>query len=452
MIKNNLVNNLLRLEVAKKGQTATFAFIGFAVISFVYGYGCVRFLLLIKILSALLLIIATIRYFLYDRIIKKNSITQKEWYATVVLIMLNGIGNGAILWLAAFELQMSGVHFVVTTTMVAGLVGASMVTLAYFTMLFIPFQLFLLVPQVSTIFYLYFSHGLNFLPLIGLYLMYFAYQVKQFRTYHSDLVKLFNYQVELEEKNVELNASKDIIIEQTSQLIHASRLAIVGEISAGIAHEINNPLAIISSSSHLLSRFSKSQEFDNMLLTRYLGKINKSTERISSIVKGLKYFSSQSDERDPKKNCFIKSIIEETTPFCMDHLNSFDIKFQVENIPNLMINCHPVQISQVLINLLKNASDALVENETMDKWISISFREDGEYFYFIVSNSGDKISHEVASRIFNPFFTTKNTGTGLGLSISQTIMKDHGGELYVDVNNYNNTTFVMKHPIDNFLH
>ena len=452
MIKNNLVINLLRLEVVKKGQTATFAFLGFSIISFIYGYGSVRFLPLIKSLSVLLFVIAIIRYFLYDKVIKKNSITKKEWFVTVFLIMLNGLGNGFILWLAAFELKMSGVHFVVTTTMVAGLVGASMVTLAYFAILFIPFQIFLLLPQVLTILYLYYSQGLNFLPLIILYTMYFAYQIKQFRTYHRDLVKFFIYQVELEEKNIELSASKDIIIEQTSQLIHASRLAVVGEISAGIAHEINNPLAIISSSSHLLSRFSKSHEFDNILLTRYLGKINKSTERISSIVKGLKYFSSQREERDPKKNYFIKNIIDETTPFCMDLLNSFDIKFQVESIPNLMINCHPVQISQVLINLLKNASDALVENETVDKWISINFREDGEYFYFIVSNSGDQISHEVASRIFNPFFTTKNTGTGLGLSISQTIMKDHGGELYLDVSNYSNTTFVMKHPIDSLLH
>ena len=80
------------------------------------------------------------------------------------------------------------------------------------------------------------------------------------------------------------------------------------------------------------------------------------------------------------------------------------------------------------------------------------FKEEEDYFYFIVSNSGDKISDEVASKIFNPFFSTKHTGTGLGLSISQTIMKDHGGELYLDTNNYSNTTFVVKHPIESFLH
>lgn len=452
MLKKNRINHMLRFEVAKKGQTATFAFLAFPIFSFFYGYGSVRFLTFIKVTSVVLFVLASIRYFLYAKIINEKSITKKEWFVTVLLVAANGLGNGIILFLAALELKMNGIHYVAVTTMVVGLVGSSMVTLAYSSVLFIPFQIFLLLPQVACIIYLYFFEDINHLPIIVPYVMFFIYQVMQFFSYHRDLVKFFAYQIELEEKNIELKASKEIIIEQTTQLIHSSRLAIVGEISAGIAHEINNPLAIISSSSHLLSRFNKSQEFDNATLARYLGKINKSTERISLIVKGLKYFSSHSDERTPKQNCFIQNIIDETTPFCIDHLNSFDIKFEVNNIPNQIINCHPVQISQVLINLLKNASDALVENEALDKWISINFREEEDYFYFIVSNGGDKISEDVASKIFNPFFSTKHTGTGLGLSISQTIMKGHGGELYLDVNNYSNTTFVVKHPIENLYH
>ncbi|MBY0414354.1 MAG: GHKL domain-containing protein [Bdellovibrionales bacterium] len=452
MTQKYLVNNLLRLEVAKKGQAATLAFFGFAIFSFIYSYGCVRFLTSIKGISAALFLLAVIRYFLYERIIKNNAITEKEWRATVWLITLNGLGYGLILWLAAYELKMTGIHFVVATTLIAGLVGSSIVTLAYFPILFIPFQGFLLLPQVGTILYFYFAEEINYLPLITLYLMYFAYQIKQFRSYHSDLVKLFTYQIELEAKNLELNESKNIIIEQTAQLVHASRLAVVGEMSAGVAHEINNPLTIISSSSQLISRFSRSQELDSMALNRYLGKINKSIDRISAIVKGLKYFAHQGEERVPKKSCNIQNIMDETTPFCMDHLNSLDIKFKVDEIPDVMINCHSVQISQVLINLLKNASDALADHMEEEKWISINFRSDQDYFYFIISNSGDKISHEVASRIFNPFFTTKDTGTGLGLSISQTIMKNHGGELYLDVNNYTNTTFVIKHPIQNYFY
>lgn len=451
MTQNNLVKNLLRLEVVRKGQTATFAFIGFAILSFVYGFGCVRLLPLIRITSISLFVLTLIRYFLYKKIIKKGVISEKEWIKSVVLITLNGFGFGLVLWLAAFELKMSGVHFVVVTTLVAGLVGSSMVSLAYFAILFVPFQIFLLLPQALTIVYLSSTNEINHWPMITLYIMYFLYQTKQFISYNKDLVKLFTYQVELEEKNMELIANKNLIEEQTSQLIHASRLAVVGEISAGIAHEINNPLAIISSSSYLLNRTRKISGFDDVLFDRYLTKINKSTDRIASIVKGLKYLSNQND-RAPRKNCYIQKIMEETTPFCIDHLNSFNIDFKMENIPDLMINCHPVQISQVLINLLKNASDALVDNEVADKWITVSFQSDEEYFYFIISNSGEKISHDVANRIFNPFYTTKNTGTGLGLSISQTIMKDHGGELYVDINNYNNTTFVMKHPIEPMLH
>lgn len=452
MKQKNLVNNLLRLEVAKKGQTATFAFLGFAIFSFIYSYGCVRFLTLIKMISAALFFLAVFRYFLYERIIKSNSINEKDWRMTVWLITLNGLGYGLLFWLVAYELKMTGIHFVVATTLISGLVGSSIVTLAYFPIIFIPFQSFLLLPQIGTILYLYFTEDINYLPLITLYLMYFVYQIKQFRSYRRDLVKLFTYQVELEAKNLELNESKNIIIEQTAQLVHASRLAVVGEMSAGVAHEINNPLTIISSCSQLISRFSKSQEPDSLRLNRYLVKINSSIDRISVIIKGLKYFAHQGEDRAPKKSCNIQNIMDETTPFCMDHLNSLDIKFKVDVVPDVVINCHSVQISQVLINLLKNASDALEDHIEEEKWISINFRSDVEYFYFIISNSGDKISHEVASRIFNPFFTTKDTGTGLGLSISQTIMKDHGGELYLDINNYDNTTFVIKHPIENFFH
>lgn len=451
--KEELVNNLLQLEVAKKGQAATYAFFGFALISFFYGYGCVKFLPYIQAVAAVLFVLSIVRYYLYKNIIENNSITPKQWAVTVTLVTLNGIGYGLILWLASVELKMSGVHFVVATTLIAGLVGSSIVTLSYFSFLFIPFQAFLLIPQMGTILYLYNTHAdLNYLPLVMMYVMYFAYQIAQFRAYRRDLIQLFKYQIELEAKNAELKESKELIVAQTSQLVHASRLAVVGEMSAGVAHEINNPLTIISSSSQMLSRFSKSQELDNMLLNRYLEKINKSIDRISSIVKGLKYFANQAD-RSPKKSCNIQDIMNETTPFCLDHLNSLNIKFRVNNIPDVMINCHSVQISQVLINLLKNASDALDLNLPVeDRWINIDFKAEDEYFYFIVSNGGDKISREIASRIFNPFFTTKDTGTGLGLSISQTIMKDHGGELYLDVNNYANTTFVIKHPIETFLH
>jgi signal transduction histidine kinase len=449
MIKNDkLLTNLLRLEVAKKGQAATFAFLGFAFFSFIYGFGCTRFLLPIKIISTFLFVVSIARFFLYKKIISQTFVSEKEWLLTVILITVNGFGYGLILWLVSYELKLSGTHFVVTTTFIAGLVGSSIVTLAYFPILFIPFQAFLLLPQVGTILYFYFSdEKINFLPLIILYLMYFVYQIKQFRSYRKDLVRLFSYQIELEAKNQELSESKNVIIDQTVKLVQASRLAVIGEMSAGVAHEINNPLTIISSCAQMINRFSKAGTIDSEALVKHSEKIHKSIERISSIVKGLKYFANQTTDRIPKKNYTIQRIMDDTTPFFLEHMKSLDISLRVQDIPEIEICCHPVQISQVLINLLKNAADALPEElPAHEKWVAVNFKIDERFFYFMISNGGEKIKESVTEKIFSPFYTTKDTGTGLGLSISQTIMKDHEGDLYLDFNNNEKTTFVMKHP------
>lgn len=449
--KKELLNNLLRLEVVKKGQTATIAFLGFALFSFFYGYGCQKYLPIIKSASIFLIIISVIRFFYYRHILSKSFLTSREWKFTVSLISLNALGLAIVLSTASFELKLSGIHFIVVTTLLAGLIGASIVSLSYFPILFLPFQSLLLLPQVGIILYYYYSpENLNYLPLIILYMMYYFYQIKQFSAYRKDLIQLFTYQIELETKNQELSDSKNTIMDQTIKLIHTSRLAILGEMSTGIAHEINNPLTIISASVQILNRLGENDKLETGHVIRYSQKISRSVERISKIVKGLKHFATQSDSI-PKDDVAIQEILDETTQFCTEHLENLGIKLKLEDVPPLKLHCRSIQISQVLINLLKNASDALAE-ETKDheKWISINFKQDAEYFYFIISNGGDKIPSMIAEKIFHPFFTTKEKekGTGLGLSISHTIMKDHGGDLYYDLEDNPFTTFVIKHPVE----
>lgn len=350
----------------------------------------------------------------------------------------------------SFELQLNGIHFIVVTTLLAGLVGASTVTLSYFPILFLPFQSILLLPQIGIILYFYFSpEKFNFLPLIILYGMYYAYQIRQFKAFRNDIVQMFTYQIELETKNQELSDSKDVIVDQTVKLVHTSRLAVLGELSTGIAHEINNPLTIISGSVQVLNRASQNGPLENELAIRHFQKIHKSVDRISKIVKGLKHFANQSDTR-PKEKVEIQEIVDETTQFCQELLGAKGISLKLAEVPPVKIHCHSIQVSQVLLNLLKNASDALEgESNVSEKWISINFKQELDYFYFIISNGGEKIPLNIAEKIFTPFFTTKDKekGTGLGLSISQSIMKDHGGELYFDSASYDNTTFVIKHPL-----
>lgn len=125
------------------------------------------------------------------------------------------------------------------------------------------------------------------------------------------------------------------------------------------------------------------------------------------------------------------------------------IKLEIESVPDVELECHPVQISQVLINLIKNAEDALIEesNET-ERWIKLSFKKEGGFISVRVINGGPAIPKDIHSKLFQPFFTTKvvGKGTGLGLSISHGIMKEHKGDLIYDQSE-GHTTFAMLLPV-----
>ncbi len=444
------LRNLLRLEVASKSDSSCIAFAIFSIFSFYYHFGCVRFALLIQSISSLIFFASIIRFFFCKNLVKEKMVSTGQWGTLIAFIALNSIGWSIIFSTAAFELKFSGIHFVVVTTFVAGFIGASIANLSYFSYLFIPFQVLILFPQIIIVLYYYFSpEHLNFLPLTILYLMYFIYQIKHGEVFRIEILKRFQYQIELEIANRELKESKEELIDQTVKLVHISRLAALGEMSAGIAHEINNPLTIIKGGAQIIEKNIQRDSLDKDSLLKHSIKIQNSINRITKIIKGLKNFSASS-ENHSKEVASLAEIIRDTLNYCNELLAFHNITLEVADIPDCQLNCHPVQISQVFINLINNARDAILENEFVDqeKWIKMSFELAPTSVMIKFSNGGNKISDEIAHKIFQPFFSTKpmGSGTGLGLSISQKILKDHNGELLLDQSK-DFTTFVVVHPL-----
>ncbi|MDO9181681.1 MAG: ATP-binding protein [Bacteriovorax sp.] len=441
----NKLKALLKKEVALKGQPATLAFGLFAIFTFFYGFSIIKYLFIVKALAVLILIISITRFILNREILKADYVSAKNWKIQKILIWINSIAWGIILNLASFELKLSGIHFIVVTTFLAGFVGASIVTLSYFSELFLPFQFLLLLPQIAIIIYFYFSSNrINNLPLIILYAMYFMYQIRIFLSYRREMIRLFKYQISLENKNNKLKASQLALIEQSILLAHASRLGALGEMSATITHEINNPIAIVSASSKMISKEIDKELSQKDVILLNIDRINHAVSRIVKIIKGLNNLAYQSDHL-PKEDTSLVEIIDETTFFCKDIVNSQNIKLIIGNTPNVLIFCHSVQISQVLINLIKNATDVLCTEELpSEKWISIQFINNEKKLEILVSNGGTKISPEIGSKIFKPFFTTKKigSGTGIGLTISTRIMNEHNGSIMLDYN-ADYTTFVL---------
>lgn len=264
----------------------------------------------------------------------------------------------------------------------------------------------------------------------------------------DEAITLANEQLEQKvvERTAELQASIQKQEETYSMLVQASKMSSLGEMAGGIAHEINNPLATLKILAEQIQGLLEEEPLDVPALTERAGVIINTVTRISTVITGMLSFSRTSEDI-PMEDAFISDIISNTLVFCAEKLKKYEIALEVTDYPkDLRVHCRGNQVSQVLLNLLNNAKDAIA-SYTEAKWIRIEIREVGSDICLRVSNCGPKIPTEVAQKIFRPFFTTKpvGKGTGLGLSISQRILGDHKGSLSLDLD-VPQTCFVMRLP------
>ena len=232
------------------------------------------------------------------------------------------------------------------------------------------------------------------------------------------------------------------------QLIHSSKMASLGEMASGMAHEINNPLTIIFGKISVIRIMLEDLKINNPDLIEEINKIKITTDRIGKIVKGLRTFSRSSND-DPFEIIPLERIVSETLDLCAERFRASGIELIIDPIPKNSIICRPGQISQVLLNLLNNSHDAVEELDK--KWIQLSFKPSGtSKMQIIITDSGKGIPPEVAERIMEPFYTTKDVrkGTGLGLSIVKGIIENHGGQFWLD-SNHTNTRFVLELNLEN---
>jgi len=231
-----------------------------------------------------------------------------------------------------------------------------------------------------------------------------------------------------------------IISDGELQLIQTSKLASLGEMSASIAHEINNPLGIISGSINLLPKFTNNPE-------KFLAKIEaaqKAIDRISKIVLGLRKFSRTSDQQT--RSCHdLATIVKESMDLTEAKSKKFSTSVTCQIQEKLFIYCDELEIEQVLINLINNGIDAIKERS--EKWVKVEIFEEQQNVVLRVTDSGPGISKEIQQKIFNPFFTTKKVGegTGLGLSITKGILDEHQATIGV-LASVPNTCFEIRFP------
>lgn len=211
------------------------------------------------------------------------------------------------------------------------------------------------------------------------------------------------------------------------QMARADKLASIGELSSGIAHEINNPLGIILGYTQLMLR----NEAPGSDRQKDLKTIEKQVRSCKSIVEDLLNFARTSSPK--KEMCDIHAVINDVLHFIRQHAKLEGIRIDTDFDPDIgKVLIDEKKISQVLINLLMNAIFAVGESGFIT--VSTQLTANNTKACVRVQDDGSGIADKDLSRIFDPFFTTKPTGqgTGLGLSVSYGIVKNHGGDIWVD--------------------
>lgn len=238
----------------------------------------------------------------------------------------------------------------------------------------------------------------------------------------------------------ELKRIRLLLESQKAKADYNARLAAIGEMAGGVAHEINNPLSVISITSEFLDSKLKDAHVDSEIWKRHTDKIYETSNKIAKVVKSLQNLT-RDDVLEQMSNVDLDVIIHESIDISSEKMKRKGVHLEYNGKGPLWVEGKHVEIGQVLINLINNSFESI----EFTGRIEIKTREYKDEVYLSVIDTGRGIPDEIKDKLFQPFFTTKEVGrsSGLGLSVSRSLLQGMGGEIEI-LQSHNPTIFQIK--------
>lgn len=244
----------------------------------------------------------------------------------------------------------------------------------------------------------------------------------------------------------ELKEAQQTILEQQAKLVASSKLSALGELSAALTHEINNPLAVILGRTEMLRSLLASDNPDLKTVRNMMESIEITGRRIEKIM-GVVRALAHGGESEPLQKLTLQALVESALDMVRSRMKNHGLQLRVDfHCKELAVVCRPTEIFQILINLLNNAHDAA--KDQTNSWVEVQTKNHEQGILITVTDSGPGVSPEIAEKLFTPFFTTKQVGvgTGLGLTISHSLAQRNGAKLYFDQSS-EHTKFCLALPL-----
>lgn len=276
-----------------------------------------------------------------------------------------------------------------------------------------------------------------------------TYSVTPIMTEHhpSGAVVVFKDITERKQNEEALQTALNELQEQKERLTHVSRLSTMGEMAAGFAHEVNQPLTAICNYSQVCNRMIQREPLIKEPLIDALEKIGTQARRAGDIVARIRSFVKKPAHCLEKVDC--NKLIRDVVKLAEVDARNNNMEIHLDLADELpLVEADPVQIQQVALNLIRNGMEAMGERDTRDIgiWVKTELDKNHQFVKVSVIDRGHGLTEEAADKLFHPFFTTKSYGMGIGLSVCESIISTHGGKLRFEPNPEGGAIFYFTVP------